>query len=305
MVLYDTVIIGSGPAGLSSAIYCSRAKLNTIVIEGDEPGGQLMTTDLVENYPGVKSITGPELMEIMNDQAKSLGCKFVDDSVDELCIEYHFGGNNKKVILKSGEELLTKSIIFSTGSTVRQLNKPGEDKTGVFSCFVCDGNFYEDKVVVVVGGGDSAATGALYLSKMCKHIYMIVRKDVFRAEKCLYDQILSNSKIQVLFESEIDTINGEKSVESVTYIKNGVKYNLVCDGVCVCIGHIPNTSLLENKKLLDENGYCKHFVDNKYIPGFFIAGDCIDYKYRQAIVAAGDGCKAALDCIEYLEKINK
>ena len=303
--LYDIIILGSGPAGLTAAIYAGRAMLKTIVIGGTQRGGQLMLTSEVENYPGFpEGIQGPELMINMRKQAEKFGAEFVDDDASSV----DFSSRPFKVYV--GEEVYeSRAVIIATGSSARWLGLDSEARLrgrGVSACAVCDGFFFRDKEVVVVGGGDSAIRDALFLTNIARKVYVIHRRDKLRAEKILQERAFKNSKIEFIWSSVVTEILGEEFVSGVK-IKNLLTNQervLKCDGVFIAIGHRPNTSLFEGVIELDERGYIKRYGETRTnIEGVFCAGDVADPKYKQAITAAASGCKAAIDATDFLEKI--
>jgi len=303
--LYDIIILGSGPAGLTAAIYAGRAMLKTIVIGGTQRGGQLMLTSEVENYPGFpEGIQGPELMINMRKQAEKFGAEFVDDDASSV----DFSSHPFKVYV--GEEVYeSRAVIIATGSSARWLGLDSEARLrgrGVSACAVCDGFFFRDKEVVVVGGGDSAIRDALFLTNIARKVYVIHRRDKLRAEKILQERAFKNSKIKFIWSSIVTEILGEEFVSGVK-IKNLLTNQervLKCDGVFIAIGHRPNTSLFEGVIELDERGYIKRYGETRTnIEGVFCAGDVADPKYKQAITAAASGCKAAIDATDFLEKI--
>lgn len=295
---YDVIIIGSGPAGLTAAIYSSRAKLTTLVLEGDQPGGQLMETDTIENFPGFINISGYDLIEKMKNQAIALGVTFLSRKVTQLDITKPI-----KEIRCNSQLLFSKAIILSTGSNHKSLNIPGEKEfhgNGVFSCYVCDGFFYQDQHVVVVGGGNTAVSACLYLSKICSKVTLIHRRDQLRAEAILVEKLLSNDKIEIQWNTIVQEIQGTEAAESVLIQCKNIQETISCDGVCICIGHDPNTQFLQGIVPLDEQGY---ILKDQLPEGIFAAGDCQDTIYQQAIVAAADGCKASMDCEKYLSTL--
>lgn len=295
--VHNCIIIGSGVAGLTAGIYLGRAKLNPLIIEGILFGGQLSTTYKVENYPGVEQIEGPELIEIMRKQAISFGCKFIYDTVLTMDID-----NNIFCLTTENNTFLSKSIVVATGSSHRKLLVPGEDEfhnKGVFSCFTCDGAFYEDRKVVVVGGGDTAFEACLYLSKICSEIILVHRSEKFRGSAILFERVKKLENVKIITNSNVTKINGDDLVTSVT-INND--YEIECSGVCVCVGHTPNTKIFENILPLNNNGYIKK--EEIKINGLFVCGDCCDPIYQQAVIAAGSGSIAAIDCTKYLNTLD-
>lgn len=304
--IHQTVIVGSGPSGYTAAIYAARAEMNPIVITGMEPGGQLTTTTDVENFPGYpEGIMGPELMTDLQKQAERFGTKIVFDLVTEVEFASEKGGVHT-VKTMNGEEFKTYSVIISTGASAKYLGLDDEKKyagSGVSACATCDGFFYRGKPVAVVGGGDTAAEEATYLAKLCSKVYLLVRRDEFRASNIMVQRVHDTENIEVLFHHELEGLSGEKVVEKAHVFNNqtGEKRDLEVDGVFIAIGHKPNTDLFKGKLDMDETGYLitqgKSSITN--IPGVFAAGDCQDKIYRQAVTAAGSGCMAALDAERY------
>ena len=298
------LIIGSGPAGLTSAIYTSRALLETVVISGKEPGGQLMGTTLVENFPGFsKGIMGPDLMLNMREQAENFGAKIIDSTVDEV----DFKSEVKKV--RIGDKWHeAEAVIIATGSSPRWLNVPGEKEfvgRGVSICATCDAYFFRGKKVAVVGGGDSALEEANFLTKFASEIVIIHRRSEFRASKIMQEKVLSNPKIKIIWNTVIDEMKGGDKLESLVLkdVASGEKKEMPFDGVFIAIGHDPATDIFKGQIDLDEAGYI--LANSKCetnIPGVFVAGDVADHLYRQAIHAAGMGCRAGLEAGKYLER---
>ncbi len=303
----DLIIIGSGPAGLTAAIYAARAKLSPLVIAGTLWGGQLMTTTEVENFPGFPDgIQGPELMQRMLDQAMKFGSEILYEDV----IKVELKSDVKKVYTHQ-KMFESKSVIISSGAMPRKLGIPGESEfwsKGVSSCATCDGAFYKGKQVAVIGGGDSAMEEAIFLTKFASKVYIIHRRDQFRASKIMVDKAASNEKIQFIFNTEVKEILGNQFVEKIKIYNNqeNTESILDVDGVFLAIGHIPMTSFLNEELALDEGGYIK-VINEVYtdVPGVFIAGDVQDHVFRQAITAAGSGCKAAIACERWLESLKK
>jgi len=309
--ILKTVIIGSGPAGLTAAIYAARAALKPVILAGNTPGGQLTKTSEVENYPGfAKGINGPDLMFAMMDQAKHCGAELMYENAESIDakttpITITYGG---------GKKLLTHTLIFATGAAPRMIGLPGETQfspplgTGVTSCAVCDGSFYRKMPVVVVGGGDSAMEEANYLAKMCSSVTLVHRREEFRASKIMIERAKANPVIKWELNQVVEEVLGDttKKVPLVTGVRlrnvlNGTKKDLQVAALFVAIGHIPTTSVLKGQVDLDEEGYIK--VNDKQetsAVGVYAAGDCHDRRYRQAITAAGMGCKAALEVERYL-----
>ncbi len=301
----DVAIIGSGPAGYTAGIYAGRANLQPILFEGLESGGQLMLTTDVENYPGfVDGIMGPELMQVFKGQAERFGTTIKTEIIDS--IENIDGGFKLK---SSKGEYEFKTVIIASGASARWLGVEGEKELqgyGVSACATCDGFFFKEKEVAVVGGGDSAMEEALFLTKFAKKVYVIHRRDQFRASQIMQDRVLNHEKIEVVWNSTVEKINGEGAVSSIL-IKDTVdssEKELNLDGVFVAIGHDPNVGFLDGFIELDDKGYIKTGFTTETstsVPGVFAAGDVADSIYRQAITAAGTGCQAAIDAERWLE----
>jgi thioredoxin reductase (NADPH) len=305
MRIEDVVIIGSGPAGLTAAIYAARANLTPLVFEGLQPGGQLTITTEVENFPGfAHPIEGPELMDAMREQAIRVGTSVEINLVENVDLSQR----PFKLTVDSGDEVFAKTLIIATGASAKWIGIPSEQalqNRGVSACATCDGFFYRNKDVVVVGGGDTAMEEAMYLSKMCNSVTVIHRRDTLRASKTMADRALANSKIQFEWNAEVHEIK-DVSLNKVTgvVLKNtidGTLKELKCDGVFVAIGHIPNTKLFVNQLPMDDNGYLLTNGVKTPVEGCFAAGDVWDTHYRQAITAAGMGCQAAIEAIRFLE----
>ena len=303
--MHSLAIVGSGPAGYTAGIYASRASLEPILFEGLESGGQLMLTTDVENYPGFDSgVMGPDLMQIFKKQAEKFGTQMKAETIKS--IEVIEGGFK---LTSSKETYEFKSVIISSGASAKWLGVKGEKELqghGVSACATCDGFFFKEKEVVVVGGGDSAMEEALFLTKFDKKVYIVHRRNSFRASKIMQDRVLKNKKIEILWNSEVTEINGGEKVESVK-LKNtvdGSGDNLKIDGVFMAIGHTPNVDFLNGLLDLDEKGYIKtgYSTDTSTsVPGVFAAGDVADSVYRQAVTAAGTGCQAAIDAERWLD----
>ncbi len=299
----NIVILGSGPAGLTAGIYAARSNLKPILLAGDTPGGQLTITTSVENFPGFENgIMGPELMVVMQKQAINVGVNLINESAISVNLkEYPF-----KVETQS-KTYLTHSLIISTGASAKFLNVPGENELmgkGVSGCATCDGAFFREKEILVVGGGDTAMEEALFLTKFASKVTIVHRRDSFRASSIMQKRVLENKKIEILFNSEIKKINGDNKVESVLIFDNkGTKeYELKTDGVFIAIGHIPNTTIFKDQLDLDENNFIiPNNITHTSIEGVFAAGDVSDPKYKQAISSAGIGCIAAIDALHFLE----
>ncbi len=300
----NVIIIGSGPAGLTAAIYNARALLKPFMIEGEEVGGQLMTTTEVENWPGFEhGIMGPELMDVIKKQAARFGTRFLSRNVTKV----DFSSRPFKMWV--GDELFqSRAVIISTGATAKYLGLESERKflgRGVSACATCDGAFFRNQEVVIVGGGDTAMEEATFLTRFASKVYIVHRRDSFRASKIMVDKALNNPKIEVLWNSAIEDIMGDKVVESVK-IKNLEKnevYEKKIQGVFIAIGHKPNTDLFKGQLEMNEVGYLTTKPGTTYtsIEGVFAAGDVADDMYRQAITASGTGCMAAMDSERWLE----
>ena len=300
------IIIGSGPAGLTAAIYCARANLNPLVFEGIQPGGQLTITTDVENYPGFPDgIMGPDMMDKFRKQAQRFGAECLFQTVERVDISKKPFG-----VWANGQKYESESIIISTGASARLLGLDAEKElmgNGVSACATCDGFFYKDKRVVVVGGGDSAMEEATFLTKFASSVTIIHRRDEFRASKIMVERAIKNPKISILYNSIVKNIIGTKDsgVESIEIeeVKSKKSSIFNCDGVFMAIGHVPNTKIFNNILKLDENGYIKTLPDSTHtnIAGVFACGDVQDSIYKQAVTAAGSGCMAALDAEKWLE----
>lgn len=302
----NTVIIGSGPAGWTSAIYACRSGLSPVLVSGPEPGGQLTTTPEIGNWPGRKDAPdGFSLMQTLQDHAVSLGTKMVSDTVTKV----DFSGEIKELTLSSGEVLKTKTVIIATGAKAKYLGLPSEETykgKGISACATCDGFFFRNKEVAVVGGGSAAFVEALYLTNMCKKVYLIHRREGFRSEKVMVDKLRSmvdSGKVEFILNAQITEFKGDGSkLTGIELDVKGQKKDLALDGVFVAIGHAPATSIFEGQLEL-EAGYIKTGFGSATATsakGVFAAGDCADRIYRQAITSAGEGCKAALDVEKYL-----
>ena len=298
------LIIGSGPAGYTAAIYLSRANLAPVLYEGIEPGGQLTTTTEVENFPGVpEGVDGPQLMANMRQQAERLGTDLRSGSITKVDLsERPF-----RVEIDGEKEILAQSLIVSTGATAKYLGLPSETKfrgQGVSACATCDGFFYRKKDVAVVGGGDTACEEATYLASLCRKVYMIVRKPFLRASKAMQERVFRTENIEVLFEyNTAEVLGDEQGVTGARLVKtDGSERTIDIAGFFLAIGHHPNTELFAGQLELDEEGYIRveGNTSKTSVEGVFAAGDVKDPHYRQAITAAGSGCIAALDCERFL-----
>lgn len=300
--IYDVIIIGSGPAGLSAAIYAQRAKLSTIIIEANYiSGGQVVNTYEVDNYPGLPGISGMDLSTTLRDHAEKMGSEFVRDQVLKLELE----GKVKKVITKN-EEYKSRTILLATGAKHRQLGVPGEQKlagSGVSYCATCDGAFFKDKTVAVIGGGDVALEDAIFLARICKKVYLIHRRDEFRAAKIIQDNLFTQENVEVLWNSVVTEIQGDFQVKSLTVqdVKSKEEKELQVDGCFIAVGIIPNSELAQGQLELDAGGYVVAGEDGESsIPGVFAAGDVRTKLLRQIITAASDGANCITSIQNYL-----
>ena len=303
----ECLIIGSGPAGYTAAIYAARADMNPVVIQGLQPGGQLTTTTDVDNYPGYKDgITGPEMMEDFKAQAERFGT----DTRWGMVTKVDFSERPFKVEIDEKTNVLAETVIIATGASAKWLGMDDEKRLsgyGVSACATCDGFFFKGQDVVVVGAGDTAAEEATYLAKMCTKVTVLVRKDEMRASKAMQHRVFNTPNLEVLFHHETKSINGEKAVESVTAYNNqtGKEIAIPVKGFFVAIGHKPNTDLFKGQLEMDENGYIiiEAGTSKTKIAGVFAAGDVADHVYRQAVTSAGTGCIAALDAERFLSSL--
>ncbi|PIZ71906.1 thioredoxin-disulfide reductase [Candidatus Peregrinibacteria bacterium CG_4_10_14_0_2_um_filter_43_11] len=301
--VYDLIVIGAGPAGYTAALYASRADLKVLVLEGWQPGGQLTTTTVVENYPGFeRGIDGNQLMREMKKQAARFGTEIKSQNVTGV----DFSGRPFK-IHAGGEEYQSKTVIIATGAKPRKLGIESEERLwskGVSACATCDGFFFRGKVVAVMGGGDSAMEEAHFLTKFATKVYLIHRREGFRASPIMIDRVKANEKIEILLNKTVEEITGEAHVTGLRLkdTQTGEISELPLDGVFLAIGHIPATELFKNQIELDAMGYV---LQTEYtmtsVAGVFAAGDCTDSRYRQAVTSAGSGCRAAIDAERWLE----
>lgn len=305
------LIIGSGPAGYTAAIYAARANMEPILVEGMQPGGQLTITTDVENFPGFPEIQGPELMAHMREQAEKVGTNIVSDHIKSVDLSKR----PFKAVGESGDEYECSSVILSTGASARWLGIPSEEKFsgfGISACATCDGFFYKGKKVAVIGGGNSAVEEALYLANICSEVVLIHRRDSLRAEKILQDRLLNHEKITVMWDSVVDEFLGEDNPPNLTHLRiKNVKTDAVEDiefnGAFVAIGHIPNTDMYVDQLDMDDEKYLITKPDSTAtnIEGVFAAGDVQDKIYRQAVTAAGTGCMAALEAEKFVAGNNE
>lgn len=301
------LIVGSGPAGYTAAIYAARANLHPVLYTGLQQGGQLTTTTEVENFPGYPDgVTGPEMMEDLRRQAERFGTEIRFG----IATASDFSGKPLKVIFDNTTEIIADVVIISTGATAKYLGIPAETKyagMGVSACATCDGFFYRGRDVAVVGGGDTACEEASYLAGLCNKVYMIVRRDVLRASKAMQHRVMNAPNIEILWKCQVEDLFGTNGVEGATIIRHKgtpeeEKFNIKIDGFFLAIGHTPNSDVFKPWVETDETGYIVTEPDSTRtrVPGVFAAGDVMDHVYRQAVTAAGSGCKAAIDAERYL-----
>jgi thioredoxin reductase (NADPH) len=301
---YDVIIVGSGPAGLTSAVYCGRALLKTLVIAGSVPGGQLMLTTEVENFPGFEEpILGPDLIQHMRKQAERFGAEFIQE--DAMSVDF---ATRPLKVNTAGKTYEASTVIIATGASAKWLGLDSETRLrgrGVSSCATCDGFFFRGKDTVTVGGGDVALEDTMFLTKFANHATIIHRRDALRASKILQDRASKNSKISFVWDSVVEEVLGQQKVEGVRIrnVKTGKQDVLKCDGVFVAVGHEPNTAIFQGQVELDQKGYIVSRQGTATsAEGVFACGDVRDFHYRQAITAAGDGCRAAMDAEDYIEE---
>lgn len=303
----NVIILGTGCAGLTAAIYTARANLSPLVIEGSQPGGQLTTTSEVENFPGFpEGIDGYDLMERLRKQAKRFEARFHNDWIESV----DFSGPIKK-LKSAGQTYEAKAVIISTGAAPRLLGIPGEQEMfggkGVTTCATCDGAFYRDMDVVVIGGGDSACEEALFLTRFCSKVSLVHRRDELRASSIMGERAIKHPKIEMVWDSVVEAIlpdeNDHVRAIKIKNVKSGEESEISCKGAFIAIGHTPNTKLVEGVLNMDKEGYILPIENSAVrteVPGVFVAGDCADSHYRQAITAAGLGCQAALEAERWL-----
>ena len=305
-----TLIIGSGPAGYTAAIYAARADLKPLLYTGMEPGGQLTTTTEVDNFPGYPDgIDGPTMMVELQKQAERFGTEVRIGHINKVVLSKEVGGTHKAFV-EDGTEIHADSVIISTGATAKYLGLPSEQRLrggGVSACAVCDGFFYKGQEVAIVGGGDTAAEEATYLANICSKVTMLVRKDQMRASKAMQHRVTNTPNIDLKYNHEIDEVIGDQVVEGLRIFNNqtGEKEEIKITGLFIAIGHKPNTDIFKGQLEMDEDGYLitKGKSTKTNIPGVFASGDVQDKEYRQAVTAAGTGCMAALDAERYLQTL--
>jgi thioredoxin reductase (NADPH) len=299
----NVIVIGSGPAGFTAALYAARADLEPLVVKGLEAGGQLMLTTEVENYPGfADGIMGPELMDQMEKQAQRFGAEILAIHVTEVDL------SSRPFLVKAGDQAWrAKTLIITTGATARWLGIPGEEKLrgrGVSACATCDGFFFRDRELLVIGGGDTAMEEAMFLTKFASKVTIVHRRDAFRASKVMQDRVFANDKIEVVWNTVLDEIVGEDAVTGAVArdVATGATRTIATDGVFMAIGHDPTTALFRDQLPVDDGGYLIVHEPSTAtdVPGVFAAGDVTDHTYRQAVTAAGQGCKAAIDAERFL-----
>jgi len=303
--IYNVVILGSGPAGLTAALYTARAQLQPLVLYGNQPGGQLTTTTEIENYPGfIKGIDGNLLIDNMTEEAKRFGAEFQYGQANEIDLK-----SRPFKIKTSDKVILCKTLIIATGARPRLLDLPSETQywsKGVTSCATCDGPFFKNQDVCVIGGGDSAMEEANFLTRMCKKVYLLHRREKFRASKIMADRTLQNPKVQILYNTGVEEVLGDGKLVNGVRIKNFATNqvsDLAVKAMFLAIGHLPNTDPFKGLLDMDENGYLitKGHSTETNIEGVFACGDCQDHVYRQAITASGTGCMAAIQAERWLE----
>ncbi|MGB0316311.1 MAG: thioredoxin-disulfide reductase [Flavobacteriaceae bacterium] len=310
MEVLKTLIIGSGPAGYTAAIYAARADLKPVLYTGMEPGGQLTTTTEVDNFPGYpEGVDGPTMMVQLQQQAERFGTEVRVEMIEKVVLSKTEGGVHK-AFTASGTELQAKTIIISTGATAKYLGLPSEQRLrggGVSACAVCDGFFYKGQEVAIVGGGDTAAEEATYLANICTKVTMLVRKGEMRASKAMQHRVNNTPNIDLRYNSEIDEVLGDQVVEGIRIKNNQTQETeeILITGLFIAIGHKPNTELFKGQLDMDDSGYLitKGKSTKTNLPGVFASGDVQDKEYRQAVTAAGTGCMAALDAERYLQHI--
>jgi thioredoxin reductase (NADPH) len=305
MEIFDIIIIGGGPAGYTAALYAGRANLKVLLFEGWQPGGQLTTTTVIENFPGfTDGIDGKLLMKTMRDQAERFGVKYIVGDITKV----DFMCNRPFKVYEEGEkEYQAKAVIIATGAKSRVLGIPSEQKLwakGVSTCATCDGFFFKNKTIAVIGGGDSAMEEANFLTRFASKVYLIHRRDSFKASKIMLDRAKANPKIEMVLNKTVDEVLGDKSVTGLRLkdTVTGATSEIELQGMFLAIGHDPVTGLFKDQIALEDGGYIKPMQHSMTsVPGVFAAGDCVDHRYRQAITASGMGCAAAIDAERWLE----
>jgi thioredoxin reductase (NADPH) len=301
----DVAVIGGGPAGLAAALYCGRAELKTLVIEKFAPGGQITVSDNVENYPGIEKISGPEIIAVMEKQARQFCGMFIFDEVASIIDK----GNNKEIITASGKSYKAAAVIIAVGAKYKELGVPGETKFrghGVSNCATCDAAFYKNLEVAVVGGGDTAVEEAAFLTKFASKVHLVHRRDRLRAAKIIQDRAFSNPKINFIYDSVIEEIMGNRNVEKIRVknIRTGASNEMPVSGVFIFVGLVPGTEFLKGFVDMDDAGYIKTDLEMRTSrQGVFACGDCIKKDFRQVITAAGDGATAAYKAQHWVEHI--
>lgn len=306
----DCLIIGSGPAGYTAAIYAARADMKPVMYTGMEPGGQLTTTTEVDNFPGYpEGIDGPTMMIQLQQQAERFGTEVRIGMATAVEFSKEVGGTHL-ITIDNSKKIEAKTVIIATGATAKYLGLPSEERLkggGVSACAVCDGFFYRGQEVVIVGAGDTAAEEATYLAKICSKVTMLVRRDEMRASKAMQHRVNNTSNIEVLYNTEVDEVIGEQVVEGIRAINNKTQEKRIipATGLFIAIGHKPNTDIFKGQLEMDDTGYLitKPRTTQTNLPGVFASGDVQDSQYRQAVTAAGTGCMAALDAERYLSEI--
>lgn len=306
----DCLIIGSGPAGYTAAIYAARADMKPVIYTGMEPGGQLTTTTEVDNFPGYPDgIDGPTMMVQLQQQAERFGTEVRIGMATAVEFSKEVGGTHL-ITIDNSKKIEAKTVIIATGATAKYLGLPSEERLrggGVSACAVCDGFFYKGQEVVIVGAGDTAAEEATYLAKICSKVTMLVRRDEMRASKAMQHRVNNTANIEVLYNTEVDEVIGEQVVEGIRAINNKTqeKRLIPATGLFIAIGHKPNTDIFKGQLEMDDTGYLitKPRTTQTNLPGIFASGDVQDSQYRQAVTAAGTGCMAALDAERYLSEI--
>jgi len=296
--LYDVIVVGCGPAGLTAAIYCARANKKVLILEKETIGGQMASAPLIENYPGFISISGSELANNMYEQAINLGVDLELEEVLEINQE-----NDLKIVITDSNKYETKALIISTGSKYRLLGLPNEENligNGIHFCVSCDGAFYKNKDVAIIGGGNSAVINACYLSELCKKVYVIQNLEKLTAEEILIDKLKKKTNVEVITDTFVKEIIGEDELEKIVINKNGNEEELIINGMFISIGLIPQSEKFNNILSVNDYGYILSNECITKIPGIFVAGDCRDKKVKQVTVAVSDGTIAAINAIEYL-----